>query len=480
MPPDKRDDTHARDSEAAPRGLTGSVGWSLLGILVAAGLVHTYAGLELLGLRWDGGPFLQDMLSARAFFSYEPQRATTQIIFELPTLIAVRLGITDLYWLSAIWSLSLQLAPLLLIGASYFVLPARHKMFFALPVFSYFAGASSVASSGMLEGPTATAYFWILFFLVLFTPERWVARIAVMIMAVSTFVLHEIMAVLAPLLIYAAWWRGKQTEDRAARLFFRILAIVFLVVMMVHIYHVILPEDVKNRDKFVDHFVALQWLFRAGINVPAALGLLGGAAILAMWLFSRYSTAIVVSFAVATVLVLKLALTYGIAEQFSARNHPAIISIPLAMIAMGALQWPTIASELISAHAVKSAMILVLLACAGLTTEVITIRNWSEYIAIYRQVVADRTGFIAWEDLMKELSPGEARVLRRMNFDWTNPSMSILLSPQGHVRSLVMNPPTAWQQWDPTIPSKWPNAWFYDRSAFPADGGDPSRRVESN
>jgi hypothetical protein len=114
-----------------------------------------------------------------------------------------------------------------------------------------------------------------------------------------------------------------------------------------------------------------------------------------------------------------------------------------------------------------------------LTTQVITIRNWSEYIAIYRQVVADRSGFIVWEDLMKELSPTEARVLRRMNFDWTNPSMSILLSPQGHVRSVVMNPPTAWQQWDPTIPSKWPRAWFYDKSGFPAATGSGSSEPQS-
>jgi hypothetical protein len=471
MPLDKRNDAHALDAESAVSGLTGFVGWSLCSILLAAGLVHVYAGLELLGLRWDGGPFLQDMLSARAFFSYEPQRAATQIIFELPTLIAIRLGMTDLYWLSAIWSLSLQLAPLLLTSASYFVLPARHKILFALPVFSYFAGASSVASSGMLEGPTATAYFWVLFFLVLFAPERWGARIAVLTLAISTFVLHEIMAVLAPLLIYAAWWRGEQVEDPAAKLFFRILAIVFIAVLTVHVYHVILPEDVKNRDKFVDHFVGLQWLFRAGINIPAALGLLAGAAILAMSLFSRYSTAIVVAFGAATLLTLRLALTYGMAEQFTARNHPAIISIPLGMIALGAMRWPLIASRLISAHAVRSAMVLVLLACAGLTTQVITIRNWSEYTAIYRQVLADRTGFIVWEDLMTELSPAEGRVLRRMNFDWTNPSISILLSPQAHVRSMVLNPPTAWQQWDPTIPSRWPKAWFYDKSEFPVATG---------
>jgi hypothetical protein len=136
-------------------------GWPLFVMLMAAALVEAYAGLELLGLRWDGGPFLRDMLSANSFVFYEQARETTQLILELPVVIGMRLGLTDLYWLCAIWSLTLQLAPLMLTAASYFVLPTRHKILFVLPVFHYFADASSVASAGLIEGPTAAAYFWI-------------------------------------------------------------------------------------------------------------------------------------------------------------------------------------------------------------------------------------------------------------------------------------------------------------------------------
>lgn len=57
-------------------------------MLVAAAFVQAYAGFELLGLRWDGGPFLRDMLSAHSFVFYEQPRQTTQVILELPVVMA--------------------------------------------------------------------------------------------------------------------------------------------------------------------------------------------------------------------------------------------------------------------------------------------------------------------------------------------------------------------------------------------------------
>ena len=75
---------------STPLSVTRLPGYLLVGILSAAALVQTYAGLELLGLRWDGGPFLRDMLSAHTFVFYEQARETTQFILELPVVVSMR------------------------------------------------------------------------------------------------------------------------------------------------------------------------------------------------------------------------------------------------------------------------------------------------------------------------------------------------------------------------------------------------------
>lgn len=467
----------------APPSPIGLAGWSILLILGAAVAVQSYAGFELLGLRWDGGPFLRDMLSAHSFVFYEQPRQTTQVMLELPVVIAMRLGIADLYTLCAIWSLTLQLAPLVLTCASYFILPARYRILFVLPVFHYFAGASNVASAGLIEGPTAAAYFWIVFFWLLFVPERWMARIAFTLAAIPTIFLHEVMAVLGPILAYAAWWRSGPVTESVSRLFLRAFVIFFLIVTVVQIGYVIVPTSVANRNGFVVQLLGLQWLYTTAklINVPAVLGLLAGLTLLAMWRFAKYGWWLVCGFGIAAVVLLETALTHGLAEQFYARNHPAMLLLPLSMIALAALRWHKVADRFVSNHALPAIAILAILASGTLLIQVASVRQWAAYVATFRDTLQSRTGLIAWENLMKELPRNKAQLLERTNFPFTNPDMSLLLARDRHVQSIVMNPiATIWKGWNPAVPAQRPTGWFYDPLIFPADeSGTQHHRSES-
>jgi hypothetical protein len=456
--------------------MTRLPGYLLVGILSAAALVQAYAGLELLGLRWDGGPFLRDMLSAHTFVFYEQARETTQFILELPVVVSMRLGLSDLYWLSAIWSLTLQLAPCILTCACYFVLPPSHKIFFLLPTFHYFAGAASVATAGLIEGPTAAAYFWIVFYALLFLREYWIARVAFLLLAIPILFLHEVMAILGPILVYAAWWRGRQATNLSWRLFFRAFAIFFLLVTIVQIGFVIVPKSVANRNGFVAQMLGFQWLFTTArlINVPAALGLLAGLTALALWRFPRCAWWLVSGFGIAAVILVETALAYGLADQFYARDIPALIIPPLSIAALGALRTPETANRLWSADHGRTLVVLAVLACGTLLIQVASAREWATYVTTYRDALRNRTGLIAWEELMNELPRDQARLLERTNFPFANPDMSLLLARDRHVQSIVMNPHTTiWGGWRPTAPSEWPKGWFYERILPTVERGTP-------
>lgn len=444
--------------------------WPILLMLAAAALVQVYAGFELLGLRWDGAPFLRDMLSAGTFVFYEQPRQTTQIILELPVVAAMRIGITDVYALCAIWSLTLQLAPLLLTCASYFVLPPSRRILFILPVFHYFAGASNVASAGLIEGPTAAAYFWIVFYWLLFLPERWAVRIAFAIAAVPTIFLHEVMAILGPLLAYAAWWRGGRADGTTSRLFLRAFAVFFAIVTVIQIGYVLHPTSVANRNGFLTQLFGFQWLYTTArlVNVPAALGLLAGLTVLAIWRLARFGWWFVAGFAVATVALLWTAHVSGLADQFYARNHPAMILLPLSMIALAALQWPNLADSFLSIHAARTLTVLAILTSGALLIQLAGVRQWANYVSTYRDVLQSRTGLIAWEDLMADMPQRQAQLLAKTNFPFTNPDMSLLLAQDRHVRSIVMNPTaTVWKGWNPAEPARRPHGWTYELSEAP-------------
>lgn len=461
---------------STPLGMTKLIGRSLFTILLVAALVQAYAGLELLGLRWDGGPFLRDMLSAHTFVFYEQARETSQFILELPVVVGMRFGISNLYWLCAIWSLTLQLAPLILTCASYCVLPTRLKILFVLPAFHYFAGAANVATAGLIEGPTAAAYFWVVFYSLLFASEYWVARIAFLLMALPVLFLHEVMAILGPILVYAAWWRGRQATASTWRLFFRGFAIFFLFVTIVQIGFVIFPRSIVNRNGFVAQMLGFQWLLTTArlINVPAALGLCADLTLLASWRLPKQGWWPVGAFAIVTVALLETARRYGLADQFYARDIPALILPPLAMSALATLRWPQIADRIWRINAGRALAVLAVLAGGTLVIQVASAREWAAYIATFQDALRNRTGLIAWENLMKELPRDQAQLLERMNFPFANPDMSLLLAPDRRVQGIVINPRTTrWAGWRPTVPTEWPKGWNYVGIPLTTEGGSP-------
>jgi hypothetical protein len=160
--------------------------------------------------------------------------------------------------------------------------------------------------------------------------------------------------------------------------------------------------------------------------------------------------------------LVETARTDGLADQFYARNHPAIILLPLSMMTLAALRWPEVADRFLSNHATRAMAILAVLAAGTLLIQMASIREWAAYVGTFRDALQSRTGLIAWEDLMKEMPRHEAQLLERTNFPFTNPDMSLLLARDRQVRSIVLNPRTTnWKGWDPAGPSQRPKGWVY-------------------
>jgi hypothetical protein len=244
-------------------------------------------------------------------------------------------------------------------------------------------------------------------------------------------------------------------------------------VTIVQIGFVLYPKSVANRNGFVAQMLGFQWLFTTArlINVPAALGLLAGLTALALPRFPTHAWWLVGIFGVITVALDEMALAYGLAHQFYARNIPALILLPLSICALATLQCPQIANRLWTAHGAQALVVLALLASGTLAIQTASARQWATYINAFRDVLRNRTGLIAWEGLMKELPPDQAHLLEWMNFPFTNPDMSLLLTRDRRVQSIVMNPRTTkWAGWRPTNASEWPRGWNYAELSLTTEG----------
>jgi hypothetical protein len=434
--------------------------------LLAACLVQIGAGVALLGLQADGAYCLRVLLTRQDFSCIEPARRTVQMLLEAPTLGAVLLGLRDVHAASVIYSLSLQLMPVALTALACVLAPAGQPRLMLLPVFAYFAGASPVASIGLIEGPTATAFFWAMYFAILSVPERRVPLALLALGAAATLLTHEVMALLAPALAWAAWWRAQRAGSM--RFVFRLLAVWFVVVALVQWAFVLWPHNVANRDGFVAQMLGLHFLIAAsGFNVPAALGLLSACGLLMVWRVPGAVAAVTLGLAAVAALLLNAAIVAPWwflvpISQFYARNVPALLSVPLAVLAAAALWRPHMAWP-------ASERILAVLVVATLGYQVLQTMAWAVTMAAFRETLRGPPGLVSWEDAIDAAPLPRRAALLRANWRWTMPDLSIVLAEGGQVRRIVLNPTGhGWQPWDPTKPGDWPTSALFHIDLPPA------------
>ncbi len=438
--------------------------WPPLIALAAAAGAQLYAGFGLLALYGDGAYCLRVLLSGRRFSCIEAPRRAIQTLQETPAVLGVRLGLTDLDVIERMFSLTLQLMPLIVTGLAVAVVWRHYRSFILFPILDYFAGSSSVASNQMLEAPTASAWFWLLLFLILFRSTGTARRAALAIVALPAMMSHEVMIFLAPVLACAAWLRSRD-DDGPGRWFMWSVCAWFILVAGVEFHYVIHPVHPANRDGFISQMLAFKWLYASGygVNVPALLGLLAIGAIAIGWIAPRLANFGVAVFLLAAVAGSGAALVSGAARapimQFFARDHPAFIALLLAPAALWLWRRPARWSAVPMRSANAVILILALATCGvqGATTA-----DWRAYVARYRMVLTEISGVVPWETVVGRLSADDRRRFARMDWGWTHPDLSLLLARDGVVKGIVANPvDRVWQPWDPNVLSDYPSGPFW-------------------
>jgi len=453
--------------EVPVRAITGPIlaGFAALGI---------YAGLELRGLYADGSAFLLQMMVRGDFFFANPPRRVTHLLQQLPVVLAMRLGVTDGAVLGQLFGLAMHLVPLALVAACYGLLPRGKKAYFLFPLFHYLAGSEAAAFAGIVEAPLASAYFWFLLFLIVFrSAPSWVLALA----ALPPLSLHEAFVFLGPVLSLGAGWRAHGERSQGRRVVYWALALWFLIIAGMELSYIVDVPDPSSRDSFLGTMLSLGFLVdfgsgfgHGGVNVPALLGIV---ALAAAWLagrLERRASLIIAGFGVlAALLVAATAVSDALlapAIQFAARGLGAVLSLPLAALLLLSLR----SSGWAEAWARPAVVPIVLVLAIGqLGWQALGIWYWSRYVADVRAVLSTHRGLVSWPQAVASLPPDRARLLWRFSWYWTNPSLSLVLSPHGKVDALIDNPvAVGWQPFDPANPNELPAGPSFDTGGYRA------------
>jgi hypothetical protein len=445
---------------------------TVIGLILAGALIlHVSASVTLRGLFGDGPYILVSMLRFGRFWRSELARWATHFLQQAPTVLALKLGAMDLIGLAMLYSATMELLPLAFVAGSYLLLPRGERALFVFPLLFYLAGAQAAAFEPLAEGPTVTAYFWFLLFAIVFGAKSAAGQMVTLAVAIPAVQSHEVMLFLAPVLAFAALRRVGAEATMRSRLIFRLMAAWFGIVAAAQLDFTLFHSYEDNRASFIASTLAMKFVAtRWGVNVPTILGILAIVIIAVLaWLggptakaWKRWVSRILVcAFAVTC-----LAAVAGTAEtsylfqpslQFEARNYGAFISLPLAAIflaykgraaALAPWTWPA------------GVATLACLAVSQFGWHAIGLSYWAKFLDKFGEIVASHRGVVS-------MSEAEMAGLKPMSWPWTYPSLSIVLSPNGHVASMIV-PPTdvKWQPFDPANRSELPQSRRFDMSIY--------------
>ncbi len=403
----------------------------------------------------DGAHEFIRVLEAGTFVELMRVRSFAFDLFQLPLVIALKLGVTDLHVLRLAFGLGCFLPwPLALLVCHR--LAPQH---FWLAVLGCGAGYLNAAFMPVGEHIIAHALFWPALFCLLFV--RPLTHFAACVLLVTAIILcrtYESLLFLGPPLAVFAWSRAMGSgEAKWQRWVLSTAGALFILAAMIALYGVLRPEIPSNLVGFRSGLLklllapswTLGWSFAWGVLMlavlvspeirrlsvhPVSLGILGGAILLwGAW-------------------PLIMPEHLNPVSQHEARFMDLVVPVLLLPLAVVQARQP--------AWLEHQRLCLVRLSAGLLLAQSLwqsaATWQWHRYLGIWQGVLASRVGPV-W----LEATPFSGKALggQALRFDWfwSNPCMSIGLSPDRHVRSIIMHPsPPFWQPFDPLNPRELP------------------------
>ena len=407
------------------------------------------------GLVADGVGYFLDLLARPRPTTFERGRIFAHFIVQWPLVLALRAGVADVATLLYAHSFGLYyLGPLQLVFC-YLIVPREKATDLVWPLISLFAGSMNAWFVAISESHVMTFIFWpLVLFMLHGRVEPRIPLIIFFILVGASLLSYESMALQGLVLTGFALWRFRQAARSAERILWLIVAGWFILGAAVAVQYILNPRDIINRDGLIMEMFRFIGTHTGNLNYPAILSItaLGLIAYLfrvrpvgrmmflsVMALFA--TAAVVVGFAP---VLIPHSLRPG--QQFSARAWIGVLPAGLA-IAMIALrwqnaQWPAIAYA-------RVLLVVGVLAFSQITWQILATAQWRGYIDVFRAELSQYKGFVPYERSPISHQPAGNQVIRNLGWAWTNPSMSIVLAPGGHVSTIFGAPPGRWQPFDP-------------------------------
>lgn len=218
--------------------------WSILAAILLLGVAGVYAGR---GLHADGSWFLLNVLLTGHFHEVNKSRMFVEWVSQMPVILALKLGVSDLNVLIRVHSFGLIFTTIgLWVGA--LLISFRSRLFWALLL----AFSLTYLTSGFFAvGEYNLAYAAVAFVTALLFKEEFKLPEIIALLLGSLFLIsaYEAMVFLGPMLVALAGYRFKNThpERRCTRYLMAVCVVLFLLAAVISLWFILDPRDPVQR-----------------------------------------------------------------------------------------------------------------------------------------------------------------------------------------------------------------------------------------
>ena len=432
---------------------------STIGLIWALALWHSWT---CRGLFVDGSAFLLQIVEHEWFFHFYAPRVYAMIAGQIPVMIALTLGTTDLHWLARLLSLGLFALPTIF----YHLALHRAKGDPVLMAVVIAAIAVVFMTTGFfIVGEYNTGYAIALLVAVrLVTAKRLVLADGLFLAALAVFATrtYEAMLYLGPLLAAMTLWAVRRATERPLLTTgLHLLAVVlFFKGMVVAIDSVVHPHSLEHLEETAEtaknFYQNMQFdLVFAAALVVVIWGLMKPDALLGLKPY-RWAAILLAVLALSPLLALTDTLVRPLAKsQYLARTVSGLIIA--AMVISIWLRHSDLGSRLKVFFALQKPeagrrflAFACLMLLATVPSDLFLTSTWVSYLEAMRTAMRSHTGLVAVEDTALSRRP---QILLVEN--WVLSSQSVALRAKRGEGILL--PPKDFAAWVPFVPAEPPN-----------------------
>ena len=407
------------------------------------------------GLFVDGAAFMSQIVLREWFFDFYPPRMYAMIVAQIPVILGLKLGITDLHWLSRLLSLGLFALPTIFYHAA--LARARHDPVLLATVLAAI-GLVFFTTSFFIVGEYNTLYaMTILVAVVVASAERLTWRDGLLLAAVGILALrtYEAAIYLSPIIVPMLLWRVWTCRARPIlpALLYAGAAAGYVGGFFIALSWILVPWDAEHRDEaaltIINFWQNMQFVLALCATLTVAVWAVVRPADLAGSRPFRWAAAWLVLLALSPLLIVldSVQVRPFAKSQYVARTMGGgMIAAMIVAMWLYASEFgrrlrivQAVRHPAASRHLLALAAVMCVSVCPS---NIYLTATWVRYLDAFIDTVHSREGLIPYEETPLATLPHVLLVEH-----WTIPSASLVL--RANRQSGIILTPRSFKDWQP-------------------------------